>query len=247
MNNFKIISAVILAICTAAAILSSCVKTDELKTNISSTAVSDETETVIITDNKGETVIQTKKKEVTVNNATPSDTADPQGDIAETITEKQAVTVKVTDKKGNVSVSVSEKIVTVPAKTTKQPVTADKNAETKATTASKPATTKRAVSNDAVEEKAVGISLLSKSDPVETGNHATVIVQGTPGKTYSIEFYESPSRLANYSALEEKKADANGFVSWSFKVRNTCDLGTRKVIIKENNSTNYLQTSITIK
>ncbi len=110
-----------------------------------------------------------------------------------------------------------------------------------------PTTVKRNISNDKVEEKAVGISLLSKSDPVKTGNHATIIIQGTPGKTYSIEFYESLTKIANYSGLTEVKADENGFASWSFKIQNTCDLGTRKIIIKENNSDNYLQTSITIK
>ncbi len=118
---------------------------------------------------------------------------------------------------------------------------------TKATLeATQPTTKKRNVSNDKVEEKAVGISMLSKSDPVKTGNHASIIIQGTPGKTYTIEFYDSINKKASYSELTEKTADENGFVSWSFKIRNSCDLGTRKIIIKENNSDNYLQTSITV-
>ena len=105
-------------------------------------------------------------------------------------------------------------------------------------------TTKKPVVNDTINEKSVGIFMLSKSDPVSVGNHATIFIQGTPGKTYSIEFYETPSSTAK---LEDKKADANGFVSWSFEIRRACNLGKRKVVIKENNSSNYLETSITVK
>lgn len=251
MNNFKRLSAIILAFCTAATVLSSCGNHNET-TDITKTApvtaqseikdnVSQEYITALITDVEGKTVIQTIAQ--TIAETVKSNTTVANGE--EVVTEKQTVKINVTDKNGNTSVSFSEKIVTVPAKTTKSPAatTVKHNTTIKATV---PAT-KKTVINDTVNEKSVGISMLSKSDPVQIGNHASIIIKGTPGKIYSINFYESPEMPANYSALEDKKADANGFVSWSFEIRNSCDLGKRKVIIKESNSDNYIETSITVK
>ncbi len=245
MNNFKKISAVILALCTAATVLYSC--DNSQKTDVTSTTA----------------------------NAV---------EITEIITEKETVTVEVTNEKGEVSVSVSEKIITVPV--TKKMTTVKKDETNKntvankitsvinqvttvvstqsplktsvhnkpVTTAKKPAikatsvaTTKRPVIDDKISEKSVGIFLLSKTDPVQTGNQASIIVQGTPGKTYSIEFYETPTSVAKLTELNDAKADSNGFVTWIFEIRNTCNLGKRKVIIKEKNSNNYIETSITVK
>lgn len=199
MNKFKNLSAIILVICSLAA-FSSC--TDKTDVDTSSTSAN---------ENITESIVNTKTADDVINN----------------LTEKQAVTVNVTDKKGKPSVSVSE--------TAKQ--------ELKTTVP----TTKKTVINDNINEKAVGIFIMTKSDPVQVGNYATIFIQGTPGKTYSIEFYETPSIKADFSDLKDKKADSNGFVSWSFEIRNTCALGKRKIVVKENNSNNYLETSITVK
>ena len=242
MNNFKKISAVILALCMAATVFSSCSKNENN------------------------------------NNTTTVD----RNIITEFITEKDDVTVHVTDSKGEVSVSVSEKIVTVPvtkiitntpndkaniesavetkntAATQKSVTSAITNnsmtatTRTAAETANSPASTtlketKRAVVDDKINEKSVGISMLTKTDPVQIGNQATIFIQGTPGKTYSIDFYETPSTAAATSSLEDKKADTNGFVSWTFEISKTCNPGKRKLIIKENSSSNYLETLITVK
>lgn len=209
MNTFKRISAIILALCAAAAIFTSCSNNEKITSENSTTVASE---------------------------------------IQEKATENQTVTVNVTDKNGNVSESV---IFVTPATKTVSVATVS-NSKYAAVTQSKPkkttaATTKKPVINDTVNEKAVGISLLTKSDPVQIGNHATVVIQGAPGKTYSIDFFANPSKAATYNDLENKKADANGFVSWSFKIPSSCDLGKRKVIIKEENSSNYIETSITIK
>ncbi len=247
MNNFKKISAVILAFCTAVTLFTSCSK-DENPDN--TTAFPEE------------------------NIATEI--------VTEFVTEKEEVTVKVTDFKGEISVSVSERIVTVPvtkiittiknditdkpfvnttknhAETQKQSNSAIPNnptttfvqktvTETKKAVATTLTTTQKPLINDTVNEKSVGISMLTKTDPVQTGNQATIFVQGTPGKTYSIEFYETPSVVASSSSLEDKKADANGFVSWTFKIGSNCNPGKRKLVVKEKNSSNYLETSITVK
>lgn len=265
MNNFKRISAVILALCTAATIFASCGNNPK----------------------NDDTLPETEVIEIT-----------------EIITEKETVTVEVTDENGEVSVSVSEKIITVPVtkkviitrndktenkpdapannsaadqtssvadqtaavdstiiqsetSAPKKPVVTSANDTAAKTTTKKNeaittaapiittvAPTKRAVVDDKINEKSVGIFMLSKTDPIQIGNYANIIVQGTPGKTYSIDFYETPSST---SQIEDKKADANGFVSWSFEIGSSCNLGKRKIVVKEIDSDNYIETSITVK
>ena len=73
------------------------------------------------------------------------------------------------------------------------------------------------------------------------------MIQGTPGKQYSIDFYESPGKKADYSDLNTQTADDSGFVSWSFIIEETCAKGPRKLYIKEKNSSNYIQTSIFVQ
>ncbi len=249
MNKFKKISAIIFAVCTLSSILSSCGNNSEItdSTISSVNSITEKQQTVIVTNDNGETEIKTVLSE---------NKAETQKRPKETVTKKETVTVNVTDKKGNSSVSVSEKVIVVPVATTKQVSDSVNNTQSASVTKSqtkpkitttKAPTTKKPVINDTINENSVGISLLSKSDPVKCGNHASIIIQGTPGKTYSIEFYKSPSETADYSALKDTKADANGFVSWSFKITDSCTLGKRKVIIKENGSSNYIETSITVK
>lgn len=242
MNNFKKISAIILVFCSLAAFASCSDKTDTSVTSATNETVSEEFSEV--------EKIDTKVTEIVINN----------------VTEKQTVAVSVTDKKGNVSVSVSEKVVVIPQtviisqtvkipQTTNQPVS-DPTKPLASTSTQKATTTKvirtvpvvtKPVVDDTIIEKAVGISMLTKSDPVQTGNYATVYIQGTPGKTYSIDFYQSPSVEMKSKDLEDKTADENGFVSWSFEIKNDCSAGKRKVVIKEANSNNYLETSITVR
>lgn len=242
MNNFKKISAIILVFCSLAAFASCSDKTDTSVTSATNETVSEEFSEV--------EKIDTQVTEIVINN----------------VTEKQTVAVSVTDKKGNVSVSVSEKVVVIPQtviisqtvkipQTTNQPVS-DPTKPLASTSTQKATTTKvirtvpvvtKPVVDDTIIEKAVGISMLTKSDPVQTGNYATVYIQGTPGKTYSIDFYQSPSVEMKSKDLEDKTADENGFVSWSFEIKNDCSAGKRKVVIKEANSNNYLETSITVR
>lgn len=97
-----------------------------------------------------------------------------------------------------------------------------------------------------IDEISKGISLLTKTSPVAVGNSATVMIQGSPDKKYTIEFYETPSRRAESKDLAAKTADINGFVTWTFPIESSCEKGDRKVIIRENGSANFIQTSITI-
>lgn len=247
MNNFKRISAVILAICTAATVFASCGNNNSttVETSVITEYITEkETVEVEVTDEKGNVSVSVSEKIVTVP-------------VTKTVTlissEKTKKTKKASsDKKADKTVSTKANDAatqdSAAVSTVKTPGTTQKS-DVKATTkktvvrATVP-TTKKPVVDDVINEKAVGLFMLSKTDPVQTGNHATVIIQGTPGKTYSIEFYETPT---SKSKIDDAKADANGFVTWTFEITNACNAGKRKVIIKENNSDNYIETSITVK
>ena len=89
--------------------------------------------------------------------------------------------------------------------------------------------------------------MITKTSPVIKGNSATVIIQGKPNARYIIEFYKNNSEKATYDGLKELTADSSGFVSWTFSIENDCEVGERKVIVKEKNSNRFIQTSITVK
>lgn len=98
-----------------------------------------------------------------------------------------------------------------------------------------------------IEEKENGISIMAKTSSAFIGNTATVMIQGEAGKQYTLEFYKAPNEKADYEGLGTKKADENGIVSWTFEIGENCKKGNRKVLIKEKNSGNYAQSSITIQ
>ncbi|MGN0547008.1 MAG: hypothetical protein ACI4I3_06710 [Acutalibacteraceae bacterium] len=129
--------------------------------------------------------------------------------------------------------------------TASQTVNSTKADNQPAKTTSKPAATTSASAK--IEEISNGVSVITKTSPVGRGDSATVIIMGKPGAEYGIEFYESDNKAASYSGLESKKADSSGVASWTFTVGRTCESGERKIIIKEKNSGNYAQTSITVQ
>lgn len=116
-----------------------------------------------------------------------------------------------------------------------------KQTQAETTAAKKPA------SNEIIKEESKGINIVFKSESVEKNNTASIMIQGTPGKKYSIDFYVTASDIADYSALADQTADENGFVTWTFNVPTSCESGNRKIVIRESGSDNYVQTSINIK
>ena len=127
--------------------------------------------------------------------------------------------------------------------TTKQKTTnTDSDVTKKETT-----TIKSNISKETVKNESKGISVLFKSDGVPKGSTATISVIGEAGKTYSIEFYKNSSALSDAHGLGDMKADSNGMVIWTFEIEDDCESGSRKVIIKEKGSDNFVQTSINIK
>lgn len=121
------------------------------------------------------------------------------------------------------------------------------NFETQANSQNEKPTQNAPASNEEISEIKNGVSIVTKTTPVVVGNSATVMIQGTPGKKYSLDFYETSSKTAAYDGLENKTADSNGFVTWSFEIKNTCPVGNKKIIIKELGSDKFIQTSITVQ
>ncbi|MBR2868728.1 MAG: hypothetical protein IKB88_06675 [Clostridia bacterium] len=96
-----------------------------------------------------------------------------------------------------------------------------------------------------IPEKANGISIQFKSNPVIKGNDATIAINGVAGKEYTVEVYRNDKNTLTSDKLNPQTANASGVVSWTFDTDN-CDIGYRKIIIREVNSDNYIQTSITV-
>lgn len=97
-----------------------------------------------------------------------------------------------------------------------------------------------------VPEKINGLNVLFKSNSVSRGDDAAITVNGVAGKEYTIEVYRNGKDLLVSDTLKNKQADSNGFVSWTFPTDN-CESGYRKIIIRENGSDKYIQTSILVK
>ncbi len=100
--------------------------------------------------------------------------------------------------------------------------------------------------NDNIDEVFNGISILAKTSPVSKGNSANIVIQGTPGKKYKIEFYISDTQKSESDDLKETTADSSGIASWNFDIDDNCKNGKRKIIIKEIGSDKFIQTSIEI-
>lgn len=108
-------------------------------------------------------------------------------------------------------------------------------------------TVKSNVYDETVKSESKGISVLTKTTPVKKGNTATIAILGQAGKSYSIEFYKNASSVAASAGLSSKTADENGMAVWTFDIGYDCETGNRKIIIRENGSDNFVQTSITIE
>ena len=98
-----------------------------------------------------------------------------------------------------------------------------------------------------INEDSNGLHLITKTTPVSKNNTATILIQGTPNSEYSIEFYKNDMQKAEYEGLNDANSDPSGFASWTFLIGEDCEIGERKLIIKEKNSDKYIQTSITVQ
>ena len=72
------------------------------------------------------------------------------------------------------------------------------------------------------------------------------VVMANPNSEYTIEFYETDTRVSDSAGLEPKIASSNGTVEWRFTLDDDCQIGTRKLIIREKGTDNYAQTYIIV-
>lgn len=72
------------------------------------------------------------------------------------------------------------------------------------------------------------------------------VVMANPNSEYTIEFYETDTRVSDSDGLEPKIASSNGTVEWRFTLDDDCQIGTRKLIIREKGTDNYAQTYIIV-
>lgn len=217
-NKIRALSAVILSLCCLAAIFSSCGKPTE---DTESTTIATTTAVRVPTD--GYTYFSNAAQIQPSNEGAENDSGYSYAQ-SNAATEYVPITIKQPE--------TTNRVKTTAAQTQRA---------TAAVT-----TSKSSGSNEDVDEIISGISILAKSENVKIRNSATIMIQGTPGARYTIEFYENSTRKASYDELSAKTADSSGIVSWTFLVPDSCEPGARRLIIRETNSDNYIQTSINI-
>ena len=281
-NKIRILSAVILAITTAATVLSSCGETTPtapvetvIGTNGEILGVSvyteenqSETQTVLyeITTKK-KSIFRKKDKETKAETSAPSSqkmtirnnssgvtlvsrkenesTSRVRPTFPQTQTQKSSRVAAEFGENGNQT--TKHVPVSYVPKSHAPKTTSKSESPSVKQTAQVNTTTKKGVSNEKINNVENGINIVFKTSSVEKGSAASIMIQGEPGKKYSIEFYATPADAANLSSLGDKTADENGFVSWTFDVPMNCESGNRKIIVKENGTENYAQTSINVK
>jgi hypothetical protein len=96
----------------------------------------------------------------------------------------------------------------------------------------KPVTT--APSDTAPPTEEGGIVLLSITETVARGKTATLSIRGTPYATYQIKVYYSTTE-SKAKGLEPKAADADGTVTWSWKVGTRTKSGSHRIVIRGDN------------
>ena len=79
------------------------------------------------------------------------------------------------------------------------------------------------------------ITFVSMTTPVGKNEDATVTVQGLPNTEYDITVYY-PSGISTAEGLEKKRSDADGNVSWTWRIGGNTSLQTHYLTITGGNS-----------
>ena len=143
----------------------------------------------------------------------PAPTETTEAEIVETmpIETSASVTVPSTNKPSTIEPVTTEPVTTKPVITE---------------TATPPVTTPPMEEGDIV--------LLSITETVARGKTATLSIRGTPYVTYRIEVYYSTT-VSSAKGLEPKAADADGTVTWSWKVGTRTKSGSHRIVIRGEN------------
>ncbi len=88
------------------------------------------------------------------------------------------------------------------------------------------------------------LDILSVTSPVEGGQNATLSAKGKPNTEYDIKVVYS-SGESSAKGLENKKTDANGNVSWTWKVGAKTKPGTYTITVKGGGETDTIKITVT--
>lgn len=92
---------------------------------------------------------------------------------------------------------------------------------------------------------AATLTILSYPEIVHRNEMATVKIQGAPNTSYSITVYykSGPSEAAG---LETKISDANGYVSWTWKVGGRTSAGTFQIVVSGGGETRSVHFTVVV-
>lgn len=92
---------------------------------------------------------------------------------------------------------------------------------------------------------ATTLTILSYPEIVHRNEMATVKIQGAPNTNYSITVYykSGPSEAAG---LETKISDANGYVSWTWKVGGRTSAGTFQIVVSGGGETKSVHFTVVV-
>lgn len=92
---------------------------------------------------------------------------------------------------------------------------------------------------------AATLTILSYPEIVHRNEMATVKIQGAPNTNYSITVYykSGPSEAAG---LETKISDANGYVSWTWKVGGRTSAGTFRIVVSGGGETKSVNFTVVV-
>lgn len=277
INKIRILSAVILAICSAAACLSSCTK-NEPQLVPDETVIGSQGEILGVSyytvENESETQtvlfeITTKKPRKTKSDKTnknnnsddKSEASSSEKEITSSV-KPTAETENSTKEKGTVSPSKTDAGSSTASKSNKTtkpkhvPVSYVKRTEKETKRNKTPSTVRATKQNTKPDSNGTnGETIPEISEGINTVFITDTVAKGDDA---SIMIQGEPGKKylmtfyygnsdSVFTEPVEQTADGNGFVTWTFRVPSNCISGNRKIIINEVDSSDYIQTSIKVK
>lgn len=88
------------------------------------------------------------------------------------------------------------------------------------------------------------LDILSVTSPIKGGQNATLSAKGKPNTAYDIKVVYS-SGESSAKGLEDKTSDANGNVSWTWKVGAKTKPGTYTITVKGGGETDTIKITVT--
>lgn len=136
-----------------------------------------------------------------------------------------------TSSKANTSSSISSsKTESSSSSTSSEANTPSSSSSSKPTTGSQSNSSIASSSKSTEEVVGNGLQVVSYPERIRRNEVGTVVIQGKPNTVYSISVYYK-SGASKAEGLETKTSDANGRVSWSWKVGPKTSEGTFKIVV----------------